>query len=146
MAYSQLPTRTTSDANAAADANTLQANIEALKGGTGSVAPTTNIEALALLAGTLAGTVDGVAKQLKWKALAGTLDADDQTIAAHGISDISKILFTKVNVYNVGDSLWYAFDDAAEIFNGYDATNIIINVPDTNFRGQSYKITIFYYE
>jgi len=46
MAYTQLPDRTTNDANSAADVNQLQDNIEALKGGTGSVAPTTTIEAL----------------------------------------------------------------------------------------------------
>lgn len=46
MAYTQLPTRTTNDANSAADVNQLQDNIDALKGGTGSVAPTTTIEDL----------------------------------------------------------------------------------------------------
>jgi hypothetical protein len=44
--YSQLPNRTSADTNASADVNTLQDNIEALKGGTGSVAPTTTIEDL----------------------------------------------------------------------------------------------------
>jgi hypothetical protein len=47
MSYTQLPTRTSSDTNASADVNTLQDNIEALKGGSGAVAPTTTIEALA---------------------------------------------------------------------------------------------------
>lgn len=44
MAYSQLPTRTTSDANASSDVNQLQTNIEALKGGTGSAAPSVTLE------------------------------------------------------------------------------------------------------
>jgi hypothetical protein len=39
MAYTQLPTRTSADANASADVNTLQGNIEALKGGAGATAP-----------------------------------------------------------------------------------------------------------
>jgi microcystin-dependent protein len=46
MSYIQLPTRTSADPNSAADVNQLQANIEALKGGTGSTAPTTTVEAL----------------------------------------------------------------------------------------------------
>jgi len=46
MAYSQLPDRTSADTNAAIDVNTLQDNIEALKGGTGATAPTTTIENL----------------------------------------------------------------------------------------------------
>ncbi len=46
MAYSQLPTRTTANINASVDVNTLQTNIEALKGGTGSAAPVTTIAAL----------------------------------------------------------------------------------------------------
>jgi hypothetical protein len=46
MSYIQLPDRTTSDTNSAADVNQLQDNIEALKGGTGSTAPTTTIEDL----------------------------------------------------------------------------------------------------
>ena len=46
MAYSQLPNRTSTDTNASADVNTLQDNIEALKGGTGATAPTTTIEDL----------------------------------------------------------------------------------------------------
>lgn len=46
MSYVQLPTRTTSDANSAADINTLQANIEALKGGAGSAAPLSDIATL----------------------------------------------------------------------------------------------------
>lgn len=46
MAYSQLPTRTSEDANAASDVNLLQANIEALKGGDGADAPTTDIETM----------------------------------------------------------------------------------------------------
>ena len=46
MAYSQLPTRTSADTNSAADVNTLQGNVEAIKGGAGSAAPTTTIAAL----------------------------------------------------------------------------------------------------
>lgn len=46
MAYSQLPERTSSDINSASDVNTLQDNIEALKGGVGATAPTTTIEDL----------------------------------------------------------------------------------------------------
>jgi hypothetical protein len=46
MSYTQLPTRTSTDTNSAADVNQLQANIEALKGGTGATAPTTDIESL----------------------------------------------------------------------------------------------------
>lgn len=47
MSYTQLPDRSTSDTNSAADVNQLQDNIEAIKGGTGSTAPTTTIEDLA---------------------------------------------------------------------------------------------------
>jgi hypothetical protein len=46
MAYAQIPTRTSADANSAADVNQLEANIEAVKGGAGSAAPTTTIAAL----------------------------------------------------------------------------------------------------
>jgi hypothetical protein len=44
MSYIQLPTRTSADPNSATDVNQLQANIEALKGGTGSTAPTDTLE------------------------------------------------------------------------------------------------------
>jgi hypothetical protein len=46
MSYSQLPNRSSADVNASADVNTLQDNIEALKGGVGATAPTTTIEDL----------------------------------------------------------------------------------------------------
>jgi len=46
MSYVQLPERTSADSNSASDANTLQDNIEALKGGVGATAPTTTIEDL----------------------------------------------------------------------------------------------------
>jgi len=46
MAYSQIPTRTTADANSAADVNQLQDNIEAIKGGSGSAAPTDTLESV----------------------------------------------------------------------------------------------------
>jgi len=47
MSYVQVPTRTTADANASADINQLQDNIEAVKGGTPATAPSTDIETLA---------------------------------------------------------------------------------------------------
>ncbi|NHZ84325.1 MAG: hypothetical protein GWP19_00400 [Planctomycetia bacterium] len=46
MAYTQLPNRSTTDTNSAADPNQLQDNIEALKGGSGATPPTTTIEDL----------------------------------------------------------------------------------------------------
>lgn len=47
MAYSQVPNRSSGETIPSEDINQLQDNIEALKGGTGSVAPTTTIEDLA---------------------------------------------------------------------------------------------------
>jgi len=47
MAWTQVPTRNTSDPNASADINQLQDNADALKGGTPASAPTTTIEDLA---------------------------------------------------------------------------------------------------
>lgn len=60
MAYIQIPTRVANiDANSAADVNQLQDNIEALKGGTASVAPTTTIEDLSADKVPITRTVNG---------------------------------------------------------------------------------------
>jgi hypothetical protein len=149
MAYSQLTTRTTSDANAAADINQLQANIEALKGGAGSAAPVTT------LAEAGAVDVDGVTKKLLWKVITGTTPAATTMSVAHGLADKNKIVTLQIYIDAVD---LYNSPALASFFRGqFDAAPyyyyFLEAVDDTNIRdigtdaqGKFYSIGISYYE
>jgi hypothetical protein len=64
MSFVQVPTRTIADGNAPADINQLELNLEAIKGGSPSVAPTISLEALAALRASANGiaTLDASSK------------------------------------------------------------------------------------
>lgn len=103
MSYVQLPDRTSSDANSAADVNLLQDNIEALKGGTGSVAPTTDIETLAALVTALQSQIVPSGSVLAYagsSAPTGWLICDGSAVSRTTYSD----LFTAISTtWGVGD-------------------------------------------
>lgn len=153
MAYTDFGTKTTSDANANADVNALARNIEALKGGAASAAPTTNIEALALLIG-MRVDVDGVSKTFKVKVITpATVGAPADTgtggsiSIAHGVT-ASKVIFTIGNI-NVSSQRYFFTGDytgAYQYTTYIDGANVIISGINAEYNSCQYSIAIFYYE
>ena len=135
-----LPTRTSADANSAADINSLQAQITSL---TATVASAT-----AAIYGTLANygqnvSVDGVSKTLYFKTITGTTDADTETAVLHGVTG-SKIIYVISDVGNT-DGRKYSTNLGTLMYTGHDNTYAYITNSDAAWQSQPYKMTIAYH-
>lgn len=132
MAYAQLPTRTTSDTNSAADINQLEANIEALKGGTASVAPTTTIEGLASSKATASATLTS-GKVLKGN---GT-----NALTIGTVNEVDIVSNSTGNASAIGNILVAAGTDKTAKDSGYPSAGIalqqVVSVVTTKITGST---------
>lgn len=94
--------------------------------------------------------LDGTMTKVYTKYFSGSLDADSETVVAHGIADVDKILHVSAVVYSTGTSQYQAAElhGAASATYAYqlnfDATNVKFQVVGSTLQSQKYRIKIDY--